>query len=147
MSEWKAVPQKRQEIGECIVDYLRNPDRHGEGGHEVTFPDGQRLRVLPDDVTTAKERMYAIVSGLTHIEDCTVPEDNPAAIVTFDPVAYVVGCLALRGADRWEIASERMTPEEILRDVMSDGWTGPDAARKAVRELEDAGYRITTEAG
>lgn len=147
---WKPIPQQRRTVdgpnGTLTLDYLRSPDSGGEGGHEVTFPDDRRLRVLPDGRTTTKKRSHTILSGLTTLQyvDWKTGTDT---VDDLDPLAYILGLLLAAGADMWEIAGPRSTPEEIISDVLADGFKGSDAARKVLREIEEAGYKITVTEG
>lgn len=146
MSEWKAIPQQRQHIGGYIVDYLRNPDRHGEGGHQVTFPDGKRLRVLPDGRTTTKRRNHTILSGLTHLNDIDAEQPEDSSDPTLGPIPYIVGLLVLDGADSWEIADEPISPEQVIAECIAD-WNPNVTASKILAELEASGLAIVRREG
>jgi hypothetical protein len=72
------------------LQYLRGPRQ--TGAHEVTFPDGSRLRALPDSGTTARGRAAAIRAVLARNDDALVEE--------------IIGALVYSGATNLEYGGE-----------------------------------------
>jgi hypothetical protein len=70
--------------------YLRASGANGEGGYEVRFPDGRRVRVVPDGIATTRRRLTAVQKALVDVE-----------VGVCDPFLYLVGVLAYTGL-AWE---------------------------------------------
>ena len=78
---------------DTTLQYLRGPRKMG--AHEVTFPDGQVLRVLPDSTSTARGRSAAIRKALSH---------------TGAGIEACIGALILVGATHLELDGRDVIP-------------------------------------
>jgi len=121
MTDWKPVETQSKTVGPYQIVYLRGPGP--EGGHEIRFPDGQTLRVLPDGSTSGKYRSKRIVS---HLEAVSASFGPGSDSLVRD---MVLGYLIRAGLNVELGEPDRPSPAEII---------GADA----VRELADAGYEI-----
>ena len=141
---WKPVPSKSRVVGVYRVDYLRGDGP--EGGHDVAFPDGRTLRVLPDGVTTGKFRGDTILAALdtiSRVDGIVFRVEGPGF---WDPMLYLIGAIARHGIDSWEILDHpALSAERVIADWAAD-WKGDGDASKLIAELEAAGYKIV-EAG
>lgn len=71
-------------VGDVTVTRFR--PRSGDGRHQLTFPDGTIIDILPDGVTTGAHRARTFGKALEDLG------------VTVDPATYVVGALVRAGA-------------------------------------------------
>lgn len=133
---WRMSKSQRQQVGRFILDYLRG--RGAEGGHQVSFPDGRRLRVLPDGRSTGKYRSHRIVSDLTAL-DVVWESFSDAGL---DPVLWLVGSWAVAGFD-WQLLlpETRSDPEAVIGEVLRDFGSTTTPA-KLLAELEAAGWSV-----
>ena len=102
-----------------------------ETGHVVTL-NGRTLRVLPDGVTTSKKRSYTISQAATAAlmvnvrSELVVEKGVHANDYQIDPVAYLVGCLVVAGANNLELDGVELCPRSTATvawrvDLAGDG--------------------------
>lgn len=127
--EWKSDERHLRTFG--AFSMVSEQNKAGETAHCVTLPDGQQLRVLPDDRTSGQRRSRTISEALKALVD----------VEGIDPMTYIVGAVAKAGLtwqavlaevtieewlDHWFEAYEpsRLAPssEMLLDDLDTDGW-------------------------
>lgn len=139
---WKPDPRTVRTFG----PYTMVSERDGDlTAHLVTFPDGRSVRVLPDDRTSGQKRSRVATDALralgaasdeSHGFPLTALVDETDRLL-FDPVAYLVGCLAMAGIDS-ELMSADLSVSidewltewleaggsaaQLLEDLATDGW-------------------------
>lgn len=112
MSEWRTDERYRQSIG----PFEMVPERHKGGGtaHLVTFPDGNRLRVGPDDATSGQARAMTITRALTEAAQVAAL-DIPADVI-WRPMVYLIGYLTSElGNVPYEVI---VRPEDCAHDLL-----------------------------
>lgn len=87
------VPDERtlRRFGDHSLVYLRATGANGEGGYEVRFSDGRRVRVIPDGTRSTRARLHACSAALQALDD-----GDP------DPFVYLIGALTTAGLE-WEV--------------------------------------------
>lgn len=145
---WKTDARSLRTFG----PYTLHSERDGqETAHLVAFPDGRKVRVVPDGRNSGQRRsrvtseaLAAIceqVGGVEHASELARDGINPI----MDPVAYLVGCLAVAGG-AWEMVLPEVTIGEWL-----DGWFNwpgdwsfdtRDTSRALLYDLDTAGWQI-----
>ncbi len=128
---WQRAKTPSKTVGPVDVYYISRKGQ-SEGGHDVVFPDGTAIRVLPDG-TTGQRRSRTISWALTKAK--YLLDGSPA---TWDEwVAFVVGHLAVRGLT-WEI----LQPERSLEDVVEEAMAAAKDAAQAIARLDQSGWQI-----
>lgn len=151
---WKPDPRTERSFG----PYRMVSERDGHlTSHLVTFPDGRQVRVLPDDRTSGQKRSRVATQALralgaasdeTHGYPLAAYVDEDGRPL-FNPVAYLVGCLAVEGI-RWELVSAAtVTVEDTLADwfrQVADAVAELDPG-ELIRHLAAAGFEIVRKEG
>jgi len=124
------------QIGPYVVRAWPNPTSPKSPGHEVQFPDGRKLRVLPDGKTSIRRRSHVIVEGVEALN-----EEGPKRL---DPVAYLMGLLIRNEASELTVIGQEVTADQVISDWLDD-W-GPDASpTKLLQELASAGFTVVSQ--
>lgn len=124
MAEWKPEGKARA-LGRGVdLQYLRGPK--GEGGHEVRFPSGGVLTMLPDSTTTARKRVGLVSVALG--EPCELE-------------AMVIGELVLLGATNLLYGGRPLFPTTGGRWVVELADAGEVSMRYVEGAKDDQGAR------
>ena len=134
---WKPDPRTERRFG----PYVLISERDGaQTAHLVTFPDGRKVRCLPDGQTSGQKRSRVTTDALTVLHELWQAAhfaDGP----DFEPASYLIGCLAVAGLT-WEVvdADLTVTIEEWLTEWFSEPH--PNRSLHLLGDLDDDGWQI-----
>lgn len=139
---WITEERTAKTIGALRIVYCR-PKEGTEGAHQVEFPDGRAVRVVPDGQTTGKRRSTTILAACRAIAEVAYP-------VKLDPYSYLIGVLtdnklAWEAVDLTAMSIEEWLSEwlggylgversavladALIEDLAADGWQIVQASR------------------
>lgn len=139
---WKPDPRTVRTFG----PYEKVSERDGDlTAHLVSFPDGRSVRVLPDDRTSGQKRSRVATDALQSLYELWQSSHFSDDGHQVDPVAYLVGCLAMAGID-FELTSTDLT---VTIEEWLDVWFASVAedmrelrAYQLIDELDTDGWQI-----
>jgi hypothetical protein len=120
--------------------------------HLVAFPDGRKVRVVPDGRNSGQRRSRVTSEALAAICEQVGGEDHASELARdginpiMDPVAYLIGCLAVAGLT-WQIIGGELTPGEWWEDWLEANPTYRDCVIGFVRDMGDAGFEVVRKDG
>ena len=114
MNKWRHEGTTTYSDIGTTIEYLRAGHGH-EGAHDITLPNGDKVRVYPTPTTTTRGRSRTILTAISDVYGL------PGVNVT----AYLVGMLILLGATEIDVNGDRLGPEgghgEWRVDLHDDG--------------------------
>lgn len=135
---WKPDPRTIRTFG----PYEMVSERDGDlTAHLVSFPDGRTVRVLPNDRTSGQKRSRVATDALQALYELWQSSHFSDDGHRVDPVAYLVGCLALACID-FAVFEADQSPGEWWEEWLDANPEHRDVIVEFVRDMGDAGFEV-----
>lgn len=139
--------EKRAELHKIFGPFWLIPERDGsETAHLVEWPDGRRLRVLPDGINSGQRRSRVVSEALKRVCDQLGGEDHVSELAAEDPggitdlaLTFVVGAIA-RADLSWEYPPPDL--EVSIEEWLAEWLEAGGSAEQLLHELGVDGWKI-----